>query len=693
MNHPIGPPWQQSGEGRRLATAPSIRVETFHLMARREALQDLCDSWLNELLPPSVAVFRPAAPLVVCGKVFYPSMADRFAFATGHQSQTEVYFAIPVERWRVDGEREVFVEYGLVMPWMFVDNAESAVEGRERLGFPKEICAFTRDFDPTQWTTAQSSWSMSAWDPSPGGVALRPLVSLVSPSTPGGRARPGIEASFWPRDPASTFWTFRQVLAEVQAHLENLRKIGPLGIAEKLLAVARDGLELKVFNFRQFPHPEYDAVASYQDLVRFTVRINDVHELTRLAAPYQLLLRRSDTRPINLLLGLRNTNVAEHIGIDGFDAAQAVAPFVGSVDMDLIGVNRLCWRQTTGDWKLDDGTALDPPTDAAPRWSDALGPPMGQTFLAEHPGTRALDAKVLLFPIAADAAAAYLEQCIPAGFPGRILPMGSDGQAALRMLASKARLVDAPNTQELVWLDGSYVSLSIPVEVELDGSSFKALFLLGDFTDNAFMLLALRQLALSATHMAKIGSSGASWFTSSHAEVPVLKVEAQALVPGEDNTTVIMRPVVDIWTRERASAAPASGPTHKTIDVLWEFCAALQPFISVGSILRPGVQADALSHRIVLTDIEDYKEYPESRRATDHVEHLVVFHTTDTFSFFDQLALGPLDSKTGWTFAANMDGRCRAATSARSMELVISVDVRRVKILWESGDLSAEAEP
>ncbi len=620
--------------GRRLASAPDIRVETFHLEARRDALEDLCNEWLNTFVPPEVAEFRPALPLVICSRIFYPSMADRFAFSTGHESQSELYFAVPVERWRVvDGKRE-FVEYGLVTPYIFVDNAESAVDGRERFGFPKELCSFSRDFDPAEWTTRQSSWVMSAWNPTPTGVALETLLCLAPPRDGGGS--PQSMKSFLPEsatDPSSFLWAFRQLIGELQNQLAGIREGSVASVSDKLFALARNGLDVTVFNLRQFPHPEYQDVASYQDLIRFTMRITDVHLVGRLAGPYQLLLRRSDTRPINETLGLRNADPFTPTGKTGVDAVPVKVPMIADVDVDLVAVDRLCWRQATGDWKRDDGSAIDPPTDELPRWSDALGPPMGKTFLAEHPGTRVLDAKILALPISATAATNCLAQATPKDFPGRVVPLLSGEHSALRVLVSKARGVDPRTAQELVWLDGSYLSLSIPVRIELEGQSSSALFLLTEFTDNAFIQFALRQLALSPTYMAQISSVGGSWFSSTQPNVNVLHVEAQALEPSVDSAIVAVRPVLDVWMLDPAKGGKtldAGAPAN--IDSLWDFCSELQSLASFGSIPRSDVRGKKLSQRLVFADIENYAEFPDARRATDGTNYLVVFHATDIVS-------------------------------------------------------------
>jgi hypothetical protein len=128
--------WKGPIQGRRLASAVGMEIQTFALAARPEALAETLDDWINAFVPPEVAIFRPLVPAVMCSLLHYPHMGDAFAWETGVLSQNEMYFAIPVGRWRREAGGERLVEVGVVTPYIFVDNAESAAVGRSRFGYP-----------------------------------------------------------------------------------------------------------------------------------------------------------------------------------------------------------------------------------------------------------------------------------------------------------------------------------------------------------------------------------------------------------------------------------------------------------------------------------------------------------------------------------------------------------------------------
>src|SRR5262249_23150803 len=123
------------------------------------------------------------APFVLGGLLNYPEFGDAFEFETGVMSQNELYFAIPVGMWRYENGCECFVECGLLTPYIFVDNAESAAVGKSRFGFLKEMATFGRE-----WGSGRSArglgedvqWSLSVWSPSPSGRCRDTLVRGVA---------------------------------------------------------------------------------------------------------------------------------------------------------------------------------------------------------------------------------------------------------------------------------------------------------------------------------------------------------------------------------------------------------------------------------------------------------------------------------------------------------------------------------
>jgi hypothetical protein len=125
-----------------------VVMRNFPLKADFRALARFCDKYLN--LATEFTYFRPAMPFVILSIVNYGKMSME-AGNLGWTSQNEVLFSISQE-WYVRDERGrlVFKELAQVSPFIFVDDADSQVEGREVYGWPKVQGWFTPGVDP--WT-------------------------------------------------------------------------------------------------------------------------------------------------------------------------------------------------------------------------------------------------------------------------------------------------------------------------------------------------------------------------------------------------------------------------------------------------------------------------------------------------------------------------------------------------------------
>ncbi len=673
MTHDRGSPLFSASE-RRQATASGIRVETWALVARRDALQELCDEWLNDYAPPEVAIFRPSLPLVFCSKLFYPEMEDRYVWETGTQSQTELYFAVPVERWQTTDRGEQFVEHGIVTPLIFVNNHASAVAGRERFGFPKEVCDFNREWNPSEWSGDQLLWTMRAWSPTPMGLSLNPLLRAA-----GGTPRFVPERPFAPRPRRTDFLSaLRHLWAELQSHWARVGVGGAGYPLKSLLALLGNGLEVNVFNFRQFADPSYEQAARYQDFVRFRMRINDVRLFERVPGAQHLLVSRSALRPIVKQLGLR-VSASRSEGGEVVDVVDALVPTIADVDVDLVQLERLCFRQGSGDWRLDDGTSLEPPTTSMAKFCSALGPSLGVEFMNVHASRPVpLDAKILLVPVTREAATRAVARCLPEGFPGTVRPLGAGDWTGIRILASRSRSLDPRTAEERIWMDGTYLSISIPVEVEHEGARFSALFLLADFTDNGFLLHALRELALTPTHRGMFICQPSGWFASSQPLVEVLRLRAQALGRTGEAAVVDDRPVLDIFTRAPTTPAMDEGALAE----IWSYARGLRAMLSTGAIAGPTIRPFPISRRVMLTDVGESDLEPIVDIPRGEVEHVVLFHTTETFSFIEDLALPEVPPGADFRLG-DTAGRIRMAVAAHAAQTVLNVELRELTILWE----------
>jgi hypothetical protein len=122
-----------------------IRVFVFPLLANAEPLQILCDQCLNIAPAAAGITFEPAlSELNTCTVIMealdYPSLKattppwDDF----GATAQRELLFSFPVVRKQGGAP----VEFGIFIPYIFVDDQGSSLTGREVLGLPKLLATF-----------------------------------------------------------------------------------------------------------------------------------------------------------------------------------------------------------------------------------------------------------------------------------------------------------------------------------------------------------------------------------------------------------------------------------------------------------------------------------------------------------------------------------------------------------------------
>jgi hypothetical protein len=123
-----------------------VVMRNFPLKANFHTLARFCDKYLN--LADEFAKFRPAMPFVVLSIVNYGKMSME-AGNLGWASQNEVLFSVPLEWYERDQRgRLVFRDLAQVSPFIFVDDEDSQVEGREVYGWPKVQGWFSAQINP-----------------------------------------------------------------------------------------------------------------------------------------------------------------------------------------------------------------------------------------------------------------------------------------------------------------------------------------------------------------------------------------------------------------------------------------------------------------------------------------------------------------------------------------------------------------
>jgi hypothetical protein len=678
-----GPLWA-GGRRPRAGKADGIQIQTFALAARQDVLAQTLDDWLNDFLPPEVAIFRPLLPAVMCSLIYYREMGDAFSWQTGVSSQNEMYFAIPVARWQRTASGERLAEVGVVTPYIFVDNAESAAVGRSRFGFPKEVCEFHR-----QWGSGESArgfapdeqWGMSVWDPSTTGRAKSTLLTAVATNRTRGirtpRALPAISkligGDLGPAiDVARALDTIARAVVPTKAGMP----------VAAIIQAIRQGLSVSVFNFRQFGHPWWQGAASYQDLIRFRMRITDVRAFGIQPGGFQLRIARTMVRPIVDKLGLRVASRGLRGGAP-CEQIDASAPVVTDVDLDLASVDRLCWRHGNATWHDDEYRALTPATNDLPAWNGALGPSQGGAFLEENGAERVLDSRILLIPIPKAAAAAIIARKVPPRFPGRVIPMTHGEEAALRVLFYRARRTDVREGEELVWLDGCYVSLMIPVRLERDGEpTLDVLLELGELTDNPFLIQAMHELALAEARLAAFDFGNGDWLTTTASFERLVRVSGLALDRERDTLRLADHAVIDVWRLPDGVVGRTPAPGW---DEIWAFAGTLRAIMTCGTIDAPTMPPRPIVQRVAVSEVVGLEVCTPPREGGPDEHPAVVFHCSRSDETFDLLGLPvvPLEGAVGPLVRSTETGRMRIGHPVRSTAVAFRVRVAVPRLLWE----------
>ena len=95
-------------EGKPPVRFVGVTVRVFPLRANMYRLRTFCDQYLN--IAPDIVQFRPVLPYVYLLAVNYGQMTAQYRYA-GWVAQHEIAFAVPLEWYRVENGRLVFVDW------------------------------------------------------------------------------------------------------------------------------------------------------------------------------------------------------------------------------------------------------------------------------------------------------------------------------------------------------------------------------------------------------------------------------------------------------------------------------------------------------------------------------------------------------------------------------------------------------
>ena len=688
----------------RRGVASRVRLESFPLRASRLQLQRFCDEWFNNHVPAEVAVFRPAFPIVFCTTVFYDEIGDEMLWKTGTIAQSEVYFLVPLDRYRMENGDLQFVEHCATTPYIFVDNAVSAITGRERFGFPKQDCRFN---DPTavlpSAADVERHLTVAAWEPDVNGHRLRPLLDIVEEPVPwlGSRldrpvSGPVVRSRLGLVNRFDILWLLQTLAGEFKARTDP----GPPGELKgqftELLETYRDGLGLNLYNLRQFAHPTAHESARYQDLVRcrFTLRgVQDLRLLTERqgAVDFSVLLSRTAVVPIVERLGLQVYSrqrgpAPKHRQV--VDQLRAYFPWYGQADVELSETRRLCWRLLQTGWLTDDGRPITPrrPRAFTP-YNTYLGPSAG-AFLQPQPTGTVLDMKLMMLPARVADVNAYLQSIVPTNWPGQMTPLGAGPHTALRVLASRSRPRGPGEQEGLLWLDGHYASIAAPVVCRTGDRVLRGMFLLHDFTNNSFRLQSLRELAAAPSAWASFRTMGGDWFGATHEIALVQRVDSMVIDRSASEALLTEGRLFDVFSVEH-ERYPDELPDDfgaPLREALGAMMTTPQPVLSFGSIPAPGNPSESVEQRLVMTELVDATV--EQREPDPSRRYYIHFHESETFPLVKSLGLVtlPRDSVLSYELRYGESERTDVVPVIDIVHATRRADFARLEILWEQFD-------
>ena len=116
---------------------PRVGMRFYPLRADLAQLQKVCDDYLNFTHEPNDRppfYFKPAAPFVLMQTVNY----DRLEIEkVGWLTQHEAIFSIPLEWYKLEDGKWVFMDWAMTYPFIYLDHPISIWMGREMYGWPK----------------------------------------------------------------------------------------------------------------------------------------------------------------------------------------------------------------------------------------------------------------------------------------------------------------------------------------------------------------------------------------------------------------------------------------------------------------------------------------------------------------------------------------------------------------------------
>lgn len=619
---PIQPPFVFNGMSARV----------FPLRAHLDTLQRVCDGFLN-FVPPQAGYFRAPMPYVFMMVLDYGQVAEAVQ-RVGWFAQTEVFFMVPLEWYKLVNGSWVFHDWAVLTPYVFVDDNFSVPLGRTVYGFPKVLAKVKQ---------TPSAWISDASAP----VTLAQIETNVFPQAYVGAdmetrvfleiERATVSGLQMPLDSGAPMmpWTIASNLARAftgfgrdmswMTQAMRISTVNPFadpGVFQQMLqrmlpwfAPGGKGFVQNSLNLKQFRRSNRPAEICYQALTNGCMETKAFNGggllgeyatlLGDLSGGHSIKLYDYPSLPIVRTLGLEVNR--QWPGPDGtVSELKPVMPFWIDVDLKYDSGVNLAWRTNDGVWKDPAGKAFDP----QPAGSGSIPPQFNCTLttaIDEIAGPFEFsDATVRVLPLLAqrEKLQSRLDSYINKPFESTIRnEHGGREQVRFRVWARRPP-ADVPGGragEDLAYVYvmissfGSVTSLSnnvgnwtkyqlsfmIPVEFERKNSEGNwevagvGLIPAFSFVDNCIAAIARLEVQGFETTVANFSRPESVWLSDegefcANPEQTLLRMDAEVWSAFGQGQKAVIQPIIEI------SQGDADAGMGETLDPPWRWAESLR---------------------------------------------------------------------------------------------------------------------
>ena len=375
-----------------------VSARFFPLRANLDILQQLVDSYLN-IVPSEAGHFRVPLPYVLLVVLDYGQMGES-EMRTGWFSQAEVYFGIQLEWYKRVRGQWVFHDWGVITPYIFVNDDVSVPIGRTVFGFQKVLASV--ELTNSQWmknpiaatTLARISTTVFPKAYSGGNLEERVFLEIEKSSLS------NMHVPFDTVTPTMP-WTIASNLANAIGGfgrdafwLAQSMRLSPLGpfagpgiIPEMLSRMAPSftpggrGFIVNSLNLKQFRRAEDPTKICYRALTNSCMQTTGFNRggllgeentlLGDLSGGHSIRLYEHSSLPIAETLGLE---ISKSFNAEGVQVSELkpIMPYWVDLDMKFGQGTNIAWQTDDGKWRDGAGTEFDAKVQPDPPFNNTV---------------------------------------------------------------------------------------------------------------------------------------------------------------------------------------------------------------------------------------------------------------------------------------------------------------------------------